>query len=359
LGVGLLLTAIVLGSALSSLVLIRFGDRFGRRRCYQTIYLMLAIAGFVVAIHPNLWTIALVGLTGVLSTDANDNGPATTLEQAMLAERAHSTNFPKLFGKYNGVAAIFGSLGALSQGWFSNFSSFNNSFVGYLVMVPVGLVGFWIASGLNEEVERQRGSKRNGLKNSPVRNRIFQLSALFSLDAAAGGLTTSAWLSFYLTQRYHASANDLGYLFFAFAILQSFSMFLAPYVAELIGLVMTMACTHLFSNAALIIAAFCGNFKIAIAFLLIRASLSQMDIPTRQALIMAVVPSEDRMAASAVTNAARYTVRPLSPSIAAFSMHIAMATPMVLAGSMKVAYDVAILLWAKRCGYLTRFIKSY
>ena len=257
------------------------------------------------------------------------------------------------------MAAIFGSLGALSQGLLSHFILFNRTFVGFLVLVPAGIICFWLASGLTHAVENQSNDRRMGIAHgSPHRRQIFQLSALFSLDAAAGGLTTSAWLSFYLTERYHTSATTLGNLFFAFAVLQALSMFLAPYVAELIGLVFTMVLTHLASNAFLIIAAFCGNFTLAIVFLLLRAALSQMDIPTRQALIMAVIPESDRMAASALTNAARYTVRPLSPTIAALATHISMATPMVLAGTMKVAYDVAILLWAKKGGYLKRSLTS-
>jgi len=337
----------------------RFGDRFGRRRSYQVIYLLMSVAGLVIAVHPSLWAIGLVGLTGVLSTDSNDNGPATTLEQAMLAQQSHHSKLARLFGKYNGVAAIFGSLGALSQGLLSHFILFNRTFIGFLVLVPAGIICFWMASGLTHAVENQSNDRRVGIAHaSPHRRQIFQLSALFSLDAAAGGLTTSAWLSFYLTERYHTSATTLGNLFFAFAILQALSMFLAPYVAELIGLVFTMVFTHLVSNAFLIIAAFCGNFTLAVIFLLLRAALSQMDIPTRQALIMAVIPESDRMAASALTNASRYTVRPLSPTIAALATHITMATPMVLAGTMKVAYDVAILLWAKKGGYLKRSLAS-
>jgi len=353
LGVGLLLTSIVLGAGISSVLLMRFGDKFGRRKSYLVIYILMSVAWLGIAIHSSLWTIALVGLTGVLSTDANDNGPATTLEQAMLAQQSHVSKLSQIFGKYNGIAAIFGSLGALSQGWFSQFGRFNTTFIGYLVLIPVGIACACLAAGLTPAVERAEKQIHIEIsKSSPVRRRIYELSALFSWDAAAGGLTTSAWLSYYLTHRYHASASTLGFLFFAFSVLQAMSMFLAPLVAKVIGLVFTMVFTHVASNVFLIVAAFCGNFKIAIIFLLLRASLSQMDIPTRQALVMAVVPESDRMAASALTNAARYAVRPLSPTIGAIATHLALYTPLVLSGAMKVIYDGAILLWAKRGGFL-------
>jgi len=354
--VGLVLSSIVLGSAFASLVLLRFGVRIGRLRAYKFVYVGLAVAGLVIALHPAPWTIALMGLTGVLSTDANDNGPATTLEQTMLAGEHHSRRFAAIFGRYNGVAAIFGSLGALSQGWLSHIHRVSTSYIGFYILIPLGVIGWWFAHSIVLPPEQSTTTSRAGLKNSPVRSRIIQLSTLFAFDSAAGGLTTSAWLSYYLTSRYHASSALLGYLFFAFAILSALSMFAAPLLAQRIGLVATMVSTHLASNCFFIIAAFCGHLTIAIIFLALRASLSQMDIPTRQALIMAVVPEGDRMAAAALTNAARYSVRPLAPTISAALQHIAIGAPLVMAGLIKLLYDAAILSWAKKGKYLTRTI---
>ena len=335
----------------------RFGDRIGRVRAYKWIYALLALAGLIIALHPSPWTIALVGLTGVLSTDANDNGPATTLEQAMLAGEHHSSKFAAIFGRYNGVAATFGSLGALTQGWLSHLHRFNSTYIGFYILIPLGALGWWLAHSINVPVQSGATGAPRGLKDSPVRGRIIQLSTLFAFDSAAGGLTTTAWLSYYLTSRYHASAALLGYIFFAFALLAALSMFLAPLLAQRIGLVATMVTTHLASNCFFIAAAFCGNLKLAVVFLMLRASLSQMDIPTRQALIMAVVPEEDRMAAAAVTNAARYSVRPIAPTVSAALQHIAIGAPLVAAGSIKLLYDGAILIWARKGKYLVRTIE--
>ena len=334
----------------------RFADRIGRVRAYKLIYAALALAGLVIALHPAPWTIALVGLTGVLSTDANDNGPATTLEQAMLADEHHSSKFAAIFGRYNGIAATFGSLGALTQGWLSHIQRFGTTYIGFYLLIPLGLIGWRFANSL--ELPTTTSTKvHRGLKDSPVRSRILQLGALFAMDSAAGGLTTSAWLSYYLTNRYHASASLLGYIFFSFAILSALSMFLAPLLSRRIGLVSTMVTTHLASNCFFIVAAFCGNLKLAIVFLMLRAGLSQMDIPTRQALIMAVVPEGDRMAAAAVTNAARYSIRPIAPTVSAALQHLAVAAPLVVGGSIKLFYDGAILLWAQKGKYLTRTIE--
>lgn len=353
---GLVLSSIVLGSALASLVLLRFGERLGVARAYKLFYLLLAIAGLVIAWYPTPWCLALVGLTGVLSTDANDNGPATTLEQTILAGEHRKSNFAVIFGRYNGTAALFGSLGALTQGLLSHINRFDTTYIGFYLLAPLGLLGWCLARSLDLSAHTTFRSRKEGLKKSPVRSQIIQLSTLFAFDSAAGGLTTSAWLSYYLTTRYHASASALGYLFFSFALLSAMSMFLAPFVAQRIGLVATMVSTHVASNLFLITAAFCGNLKIAIIFLLLRASLSQMDIPTRQALIMAVVPEEDRMAAAALTNAARYSVRPVAPTVSAGLQHLALGAPLIAAGLIKVCYDGALLIWAKKGRYLTRAI---
>ena len=355
---GLLLSSIVLGSALASLVLLRFGAQIGQVRAYRWIYATLAVAGLVIALHPSPWSIGLIGLTGVLSTDANDNGPATTLEQAMLAGEHHHSKFAAIFGRYNGVAAIFGSLGALTQGWLSHIHRFENSYIGFYSLVPLGVLGWFLARAIDIPAPITPLVRRRGLKRSPVRAQIIQLSTLFAFDSAAGGLTTSAWLSYYLTVRYHASATLLGYLFFGFAALNAMSMFLAPLVAKRIGLVATMVTTHLASNLFLIIAAFGGNLHVAIIFLLLRSSLSQMDIPTRQALIMEVVPEQDRMAAAAVTNAARYSVRPIAPTVSAGLQQISLGAPLIAAGSIKVLYDIALLIWARKGRYLTRAISD-
>ena len=263
----------------------------------------------------------------------------------------------RIFGKYNGVAALFGALGALTQGWLSSIHRFNDSFIGFVVLIPIGLIGAYLAASLDDQVESTRDKQTNySLKNSPARSHILQLSGLFSIDAAAGGLVSSSFLAYYLTTRYEASGIALGNLFFATSMLSSISMFLAPLVADRIGLVGTMVGTHLVSNVFLIIAAFCGNFHLAIFFLLLRSTLSQMDVPTRQALIAHVVPEHDRLAAAAITNASRYAIRPISPLVGALLQNISIGMPLVICGSLKAIYDLAVLGWAKHGGFLKREI---
>lgn len=353
--VGFVLASIVLGAALSSIFLLKFGENLGRRKSYALFYLLLALSGLLVAIHPTTLVIVLIALTGVLSTDSNDNGPATTLEQTMLAQGNHKALMSRIFGKYNGVASLFGALGALVQGLLSSINSFDNSYIGFVVLIPIGLTCAYLALSLDVGVEATDHNQNTySIKNSPARSHILQLSGLFSLDAAAGGLVSSSFLAYYLTTRYEASGIALGNLFFATSILSALSMFLAPLVADRIGLVGTMVGTHLASNAFLIVAAFCGNFQLAIIFLLLRSTLSQMDVPTRQALIAQVVPERDRLAAAAITNASRYAVRPISPLAGALLQQVSIGMPLIVCGGLKATYDLGVLGWAKREGFLKR-----
>jgi MFS family permease len=161
-------------------------------------------------------------------------------------------------------------------------------------------------------------------------------------------------LSYYLAGRYHASVVALGWLFFAVSVVQAISVALAPLLARRFGLVATMVGTHLPSNVLLAAVAFAPGFGVAALLLLARTTLSQMDVPTRQALVMTVVTPQERTAAAAVTNAARYTVRPAGPLAAGLVQQLALGAPLVLAGAVKAGYDLALWGWARRLGLTSR-----
>jgi Na+/melibiose symporter-like transporter len=183
---------------------------------------------------------------------------------------------------------------------------------------------------------------------------VRRLAGLFAVDAAGGGLVTTGFLSYYFTERYHVSVAVLGWLFFAVSAVQAASVALAPLLARRFGLVATMVGTHLPSNVLLAAVAFAPSFAIAAVLLLARTTLSQMDVPTRQALVMTVVTTEERTAAAAVTNAARYAVRPAGPLVAGLVQQIAFGAPLALAGTVKAGYDLALWGWARRRGLTTR-----
>ena len=351
---GIVLTAIIAGTAIASLVVGALADRVGRRRSYGAFFLTVAVAGAVVAAGAPYWALLVIALTGALSTDVVDNGPATTLEQAMLA--AEDAGTARVYGVYNAVGAAAGALGALAAvlpGQTSGSSSNGVSAGLFAVLIPVGLVGAVLASRLSVAVEvNDEASHFTGVvtvrsRLGPSRPVVHRLAALFAVDAAGGGLVTTGFLAYLFVQRYHATVTELGWLFFTVALVQTGSVALAPRLARRFGLVATMVGTHLPSNVLLASVAFAPSFGVAVALLLARTTLSQMDVPTRQALVMTVVTPAERTAAAAVTNAARYTVRPFGPLVAGLVQQISLGAPLLVAGTVKAGYDLALWRFAR------------
>ncbi len=351
---GLVLTAIIAGTALASLLVGAVADRVGRRRCYGLFFLVVAVAGAVVGSGAPYWVLLVVGLSGALSTDVVDNGPATTLEQVMLA--AEDAGTAAVYGRYNAVGAAAGALGALAAvlpGLAAHNAADGVRPWLFLVLVPVGLTGAGLAGQLSPAVEpAHAGEPARGVQVWPrlgqSRPVVRRLAGLFALDAAGGGLVTTGFLSYLFSQRYGASVAALGGLFFAVAFTQAVSVMLAPRLARRFGLVPTMVGTHLPSNVLLASVAFAPSFPVAAALLLARTTLSQMDVPTRQALVMSAVTPPERTAAAAVTNAARYTVRPLGPLVAGFIQQDAFGAPLLIAALVKASYDLALWRWARQ-----------
>jgi MFS family permease len=349
---GIVLTVLIAGSGLTSMVVGALADRVGRRRCYAVFYLTLAVAGVVIAVSAPFWLLLVVGLTGTISTEVVDNGPATTLEQVMLATDDAGT--AGVYGRYNGVGALAGAVGALAAalpGVDGRSGGGVHAWL-FLVLVPVGLTGAILAVLISPRVEavesdRPAGHGRRRLQIGPSRGTVRRLALLFSVDAAGGGLVTTGFLSYYLTQRYHVALNTLGWLFFSLTLVQALSVMIAPALARRFGLIQTMVGTHLPSNVLLAAVAFAPTFPVAVVLLLAKTTLSQMDVPTRQALVMAVVTPPERTTAAAVTNASRYTVRPIGPLIAGLLQQVALGAPLLVAGIVKGGYDIALWRWAR------------
>jgi hypothetical protein len=301
-----------------------------------------------------VWLFFVAALTGTLSTDVVDNGAATTLEQVMLAAEDAGTG--RVYGWYNAAGAAFGALGALGAAVVGVTRSASGVHAWlFAALVPVGLAGALLAMRLSAAVEARPGfaqlegqspPARTGL--GPSRAVVHRLSVLFSVDAAGGGLVTTGFLSYYFAQRYGVSLAALGWLFFAVSAIQSVSVLVSPLIARRIGLVPTMVSTHLPSNVLLACVAFAPTFTVAAVLLLARTVLSQMDIPTRQALVMSVTTPDERSAAAASTNAARYTVRPFAPLLGGVLQQVSLGTPLLVAGAVKGGYDLALWRWARR-----------
>ena len=350
--VGGVLAAALVGMALASIAIGRYGDRLGRRRCYVALYVALAVTGVAFAFATPLYLLVIVVLSGALSTDVVESGPFTSLEQAMIATDLAGRSRLRGFGLYNAVAAASGALGALAAGLpplvRSLWSGAPGDATWFLLFVPVALTGAVVAASLSPAVE---ASATSAASPSPsrglVRSRrvVHGLGALFALDSLAGGFVVQAFVAYWFAVRFGASTTTLGVVFFAVAILQTLSFLVAPRLGERFGLLRTMVATHLPSNVLLALLAVAPNLGVAVAVLLARTTLSQMDVPTRQAYVMAMVDPEERTAAAAYTNTARYVTRPVGPALAGAVQSLALGAPFLIAGSLKIVYDLA--LWRR------------
>jgi predicted MFS family arabinose efflux permease len=332
--VGTILAALLAGSALVSVLLARYGDRIGRRRCYRGLFVVMAFAGAVFALTSSVPALIVAGLTGTVSTDVVESGPFTSLEQAMLSHAGGDTT--RLFGTYNTVATLTGSLGALL------------ALVGHtpksLLLYPVAAAAGLLASArLSDQIER--GQELQEQQRPPLhrsRRIVARLSGLFALDSFGGGFIPQTFIAYLFTRKYGATPQTLAIVFFAIGLLQAASFQLAVRLAGRIGLLRTMVFTHLPSNLLLIAVAFAPNLTGAIALLLGRSLLSQMDVPTRQAYVVAVVDPSERTAAAAYTNTARYLTRPIAPLIAGRVINTYLGAPFLIAGALKSIYDVGL-----------------
>jgi predicted MFS family arabinose efflux permease len=348
-----LLTAIVGGTVIASLVVARRADTLGRRRLYMLLFIGLALAGAVFGTTHAFWALTAVALTGTLSTEVVESGAFTSLEQTMLAavERGPGSR-TRVFGIYNAVAAVVGSLGALAAGGpallRAQWSSAPSDSRYFLVLVVIGVVGAFVAHSLSPSVEQGRRAASDPPLSPSSRPRVIKLSVLFALDSFGGAFVVQAFIAYWFSLRFNLSVEVLGVVFFAVGLLQAASFLAATRLAARFGLLNTMVFTHLPSNFFLAAIPLAPTFPLALLFLLLRFALSQMDVPTRQAYVMEVVQPRERAAAAGYTNTARYLGRPFGPVLSGVSLHVATGLPFFLAGSIKAAYDLLIWAWFRR-----------
>ena len=344
--VGLVFTAMLAGMALATVAVGILGDKVGRRRLYSILLVALGVVGAAFALTDSFVVLILFALTGLMSTDANESGPITSLEHAMIGQASEDSRV-HVFGRYNAIAYLAGALGALSAGgpaFMRGIWAAAPNDQRWLLLFPLGaLACLALARSLSSEVEvsGHRGPQRP-LERS--RRTVFTLSSLFAVDAFAGGFVVTTFIVFWFERKFGASQELMSVVIFATGLLQAGSSIVAARVGARVGLLRTMVFTHLPSNVLLLLIPFMPSLAAAIATLLGRSALSQMDVPTRQAYVSAMVDPEERTAAAAFTNTARYVARPFGPAIGtALMQHVAFGAPFVAAGALKSVYD--LVLW--------------
>jgi predicted MFS family arabinose efflux permease len=347
--VGVVFASILLGAAIASVALGRYGDQIGRRTTYRALLVGMAIAGAMFAETQSLPLLVLAALTGTVSTDVVESGPFTSLEQAMLPQTTTPDRTSRLFGTYNTVATLTGSLGALTAGLPTLLNAATPQ--RWLLIYPVAAVlAFPFAWRLSIRIESPQAETRG--RRGPLgqsKGIVQRMSVLFALDSFGGGFVIQSFIAYWFTRKFHASPETLAVVFFAIGLLQAGSFQVAVRLAERIGLLRTMVFTHLPSNLLLIAVPFAPNLEAAVGLLLCRFLLGQMDVPARQAYVVAVVQPDERTAAAAYTNSARYATRPVAPIIAgALVQASTLAAPFIIAGTLKSVYDLAFYRMFRR-----------
>ncbi len=339
LAIGIVLTLTVLSSALYTFVVSFLADRIGRRKTLIFFALTDVLAGTLLFTSTNWWAPVLAGIVGNMTVGAGEVGPFLSLEQAILPQTCSPNRRTLAFSIYNLVGYGASSLGALLAG-LPQYVGYRPLFLGYMAS---GLLGAVLYSALSTGVEPAIIARERPALSPKAKPIVFRLSALFALDAFGGGFIGSSIISYYFFLRYGLNLATLGEILFATQLVTALSLLLAERIARRIGLLRTMVFSHIPSNIFLIAVAFAPTPLSAVVLLLCRQSLSQMDVPSRQSYVMAVVGESDRTAAAGITNSTRTVASSLSPSLAGYAMaNLWLGTPLVAAGAFKLAYDFLI-----------------
>ena len=353
--IGVLLTMTLLGDMVVSLWLTTAADRIGRKRTLILGAILMAASGAAFALTSDFLYLIVAATIGVLSPSDKEVGPFLAIEQAALSQTVSDERRTGVFAWYQLVGSIAAALGALVGGFVAQ-SYLDLGVTGAAVYRPlvvayaaVGVILALAFAWLSTAAEAHRGEEAPanrwlGLHQS--RGVVLRLSALFALDAFGGGFVLQSIIAYWFYARYQLEPATLGTIFFFANLFAAASALAAASLARKIGLINTMVFTHLPSNVLLILVPLMPTLELAIAVLLVRFSISQMDVPTRQSYTMAVVQPDERSAAAGVTTVARSIGAAISPTLAGFLLADPrlLDYPFFIAGGVKIVYD----LWLYR-----------
>ncbi|WP_043367087.1 MFS transporter [Cupriavidus sp. WS] len=352
LAVGLISSVTLIGSAAATILVGLIGNRFAQRRLLIGAAVMMAATGAAFAGLSSLWPLLIVAFVGTLNPSSGDVSVFLPLEQARLAESAKPEARTALFARYGlagSLSAAFGALAAAVPGWLARHAGLSFLDGMRLMFVVYALTGIALWALYARLPAPHPHSTSTAAPLGPSRRIVIRLAMLFSVDAFASGLVVNALLSLWLMQRFGMSPGAAGQFFFWAGLLTTASQLAAVPLARKIGLLNTMVFTHIPSSAFLIAAAFAPSLPLALLLLLARSALSQMDVPTRTAFVMAVVTPAERAAAASLTAVPRSLAAAISPVLAGGLMAMGWAgAPLLACGVLKIGYDLAILAAFRR-----------
>jgi MFS family permease len=363
--IGIILSATLINSVVFTLIASFYADRIGRRKVLIVYAALMSISGLVFFVTSNYMALIISAFIGTINVTGTETGAFLSIEQAMLPQ---TINDPKkrntVYALYNMAGTFAMSAGVLlsglphvfaqQYGW-NQIESIKPLFALYSI---IGLGVLAIYFSISSRVEISRSNSNNINTSAPLKQTlspkskeiVTKLSGLFAIDSFAGGFVIQSIVSFWFFTKFGVELATLSYIFSIAGVLTAFSFLVAAKLADKIGLINTMVFTHIPSNILIILVAFAPTLPLAIVLYLARMALSQMDVPTRQSYIVAVVDENERTAAAGITNISRNIAQSVSPSLAGYILQSLsfLSAPFVLGGVLKIAYDIALYLQFKR-----------
>jgi MFS family permease len=352
--IGLLLTLTLLGDSLMSLWITTHADRIGRKRMLMVGGALMVFAGIVFAATRNFYLLLLAATIGVISPSGYEVGPFLPIEQSALAQIIPDTRRTRVFAWYQLAGSLATATGSLAGGGFAQILQDNGvpALGSYqvIILAYAGL-GFllstlfiFLSSSVEVSTDKTKNTQVNALGLGKSGKTVFKLAGLFSIDAFAGGFVVQSLVAYWFHIRFGVNPATLGAIFFGANIFAGISALSAAWIASKIGLLNTMVFTHVPSNIMLMLVPLMPSLPLAIALILLRFSISQMDVPTRQSYTLAVVTPEERSAAAGVTGIARTLGASLAPVIATPMIGIPalLGAPFIIAGGLKIIYDFGL-----------------
>jgi MFS family permease len=346
--IGIVIGLGLAGAAFGTLLVTFFSDRLGRRRTLLLITALSVLGAVMLAESATPLTLGVAAFLGMVNGMGRDRGAALVVEQAVLPATVTDSQRTMAFAKYNvlqdlGHAA--GSLLAAAPALVQRFTPLDSAHslkASIFVYAALSLIPFVAYLRLSDRVEVPRVPRT--AVSPATRQVLLRLSGLFAIDAIGGGFLTTALLAYFFYERFGVGIEAIGVLFFVARIANALSHFAAAWLARRIGLVNTMVFTHIPSSVLLLTVPFMPTFPVAAALFLLRESLVEMDVPTRQSYVMAVVKPEERTFASGITHLVRMAGWAVAPAFAGLLMTgTSLAAPLVVGAALKILYD--IVLW--------------
>ncbi|WP_100183128.1 MFS transporter [Candidatus Nitrosotenuis aquarius] len=352
--IGIVLSATLVNSVIFTLLASFYADRIGRKKILIIYGILMGVSGAIFLATNNFVALIVAALIGTINVTGSETGAFLSIEQSVLPQTVNDAKKrTTAFAIYNTVGTLAMAAGVLLSGLpefigqafgFGQIDSIKPLFLLYSVIaVAVTVIYFLLSKNIELRADPADKKEHPNTLSAESKKRIGKLSALFAVDSFAGGFVIQSIVSYWFFTRFGVDLPILAMIFSIAGVLTALSFLAATKIAGKIGLINTMVTTHIASNVLLILVAFAPIFPIALGLYLARMSISQMDVPTRQSYIVAIVNDKERTAAAGITNTSRNIAQAVSPSITGMIIQsLWLSAPFVIGGVLKIAYDIGL-----------------